>query len=188
MAPRRLLPLLTALLLALGVASCSKNESLAPGVDSEILVREIGPTGVAPVGLGQPWAWAVNTIDSVIFVDDIDSSRIEVTSFRVFGPSPGGSGFSVPVPGTVRFAPSNAYIYYTGTFPDPSYDFEIKNPPARTTLSKMYFIPDAPLRGHTEYAALFTGGIRMEKGVLRRDVQGWTFTTGDSIAPPTPRP
>ncbi|MCE9628308.1 MAG: hypothetical protein K8R56_10385, partial [Candidatus Eisenbacteria bacterium] len=62
-------------------------------------------------------------------------------------------------------------------------DFETKNPPARATFSKMYFVPDAPLHGHTEYTVSYTSGIRMEKGVLRRDLRNWTFTTGDSIAP-----
>ncbi len=186
MAPRRLLPLCSALLLALSVVSCAKNQATAPGVDSELIVREIGPVGTAPVSLGQPWAWAVNSIDSVSFVDDIDSTRIEVTSFQLFEPI-GTTGQFRAVPGTVRFAPSNAYIFYTGAFPNAAYDFVIKNPPARATLSKMYFIPDAPLHGHTEYTAAFTGGIRMEKGELRRDQLGWTFTTGDSVAPPSAR-
>ena len=186
MAPRRTLLAVTALLLALGVASCAKNPATAPGLDSELLVRQVGPSGVAPSSLGQPWAWAVNTIDSVLFVDDIDSTRIEVTSFQVFEPTSVAGQYRA-VPGTVRFAPSNAYIFYTGTFPDASFDFEIKNPPARATKSKMYFIPSAPLRGHTEYLARYTAGIRMEKGELRRDQIGWTFTTGDSIAPPVVR-
>jgi hypothetical protein len=185
MAPRRLLPLTTALLLALGLGSCAKNETTAPGVNSEILVRETGPVGVAPSTLG-PAAWAVNSIDSVLFVDDIDSARTEVMSFQLFE-TVGNTGALRAVPGTVRFAPSNAYIFYTGAFPSAAVDLEIKNPPARTTLSKMYFVPDAPLHGHTEYIVQFTSGIRMEKGALRRDVRTWTFTTGDSIAPPAVR-
>jgi len=186
MAPRRLLPLFAALSLALAVGSCSKNPTSAPGIDSEIQVRGFGPSGVAPAGLGQPWAWAVNSIDSVLFLEDIDVSRTEVTSMQLFQVSE-DLRLIVPVPGTVVPAPSNAYIRYTGRFPSAAFDFEIKNPPARTGIAKMYFVPSAPLHGHTQYAVAVTHGIRMQQGELRRSVVGWTFTTGDSVAPPSPR-
>jgi len=179
------LALALALSLGLGAGSCAKNSTTAPGVDSELLIRSAGPLGVAPPDLNQPWAWAVNSIDSVLFVDDIDSTRIEVTSFRLFERAATASGFAA-VPGTVRFAAGNAYIHYTQAFPSAAYDFNIKDPPARSTLGKMYFIPNSPLHGHTEYFAAFTAGIRMEKGELRRDVFAFAFTTGDSIAPPVP--
>ena len=178
---RRLLTLLAALCaLALGLASCSENPITAPGLDSEILVKNGGPVGVAPPDQFGPYAWAVNTIDSVLFTDDIDSTRLEVTSFRMNDPQ----GQSVA--GTVRFTAGNAFIYYTQPFPSPAYAFNVKDPPARSTLGKMYFIPDAPLHGHTEYTCRLSTGIRMSKGTLVRDVFQFQFTTGDSVAPPSP--
>jgi len=157
---RRLLPPLAALCaLALGLASCSENPITAPGVDSEILVKNGGPVGVAPPDQFGPYAWAVNTIDSVLFTDDIDSTRLDVTSFRMSDPQP---------------------------FPSPAYAFNVKDPPARSTLGKMYFVPDAPLHGHTEYTCRLSTGIRMSKGTLVRDVFQFQFTTGDSVAPPSP--
>jgi hypothetical protein len=177
MAPRRLLLPLLAAVLAM-VASCSTNQATAPGVSSELLVRAAGPTGVAPTDLNQPWAWAVNTIDSLILTEDIDSTLLEVVSVRLTDPQ------GTVVPGTTRWVASNAYIQYTQPFPSTAYDFVIKNPPARSTLGKMYFIPSVPLRGHTEYTLEYTGGLRMTKGNLRRDVYRFSYTTGDSIAPP----
>jgi len=169
-------------LLPLGAGSGAKNQATAPGVDSEILVKNAGPLGTAPASLNQPWAWAVNSIDSVLFVDDIDTTRLEVTSFRMVDP------LGRTIPGTVRFVASNMNIFYTQAFPSPAYDFIIKDPPARSTLGKVYFIPDQPLSGHTTYSYLLSTGIRMQKGQLRRDGFRFAFTTGDSIAPPAPGP
>lgn len=177
MTARRLsLPLLVALLAL--AASCSTNQATAPGVSSELLVRAVGPVGSAPVDLGQPWAWAVNTIDSLILTEDIDSTRLEVTSVRLTDAA------GNVVPGTVRWVAGNVYIRYTAPFPSTAYELVVKNPPARRTLGKMYFIPSVPLRGHTEYTVEYTGGLRMTKGNLRRDVFRFSYTTGDSIAPP----
>ena len=177
MAPRRLLlPLLAVLIVA--AASCSTNQATAPGVSSELLVRASGPVGTAPTDLNQPWAWAVNTIDSLILTEDVDSTMLEVTSVRLTDAQ------GVEVPGTTRWVASNVYIQYTQPFPSTTYELVVKNPPARTTLGKMYFIPSVPLRGHTAYTVEFTGGLRMTKGALRRDVFRFSYTTGDSIAPP----
>src|SRR5262249_11533472 len=154
--PRQLRALAVAALapLLLGVGACAKNEATAPGVDSEILVKNAGPLGTAPASLNQPWAWAVNSIDSVLFVDDVDSTRLEVTSFRMV------DSLGRTVPGTVRFVASNMNIFYTQAFPSPAYGFVVKDPPARSTLGKVYFIPDRPLSGHTTYSYLLSTGIR----------------------------
>lgn len=177
MASRRLLSLLfTALLVT--VASCSKLEPTAPGVSSELLVRSAGPLGSVPANLNQPWAWAVNTIDSLVLTNDIDSTRLEVTTVQLTDPD------GNVVPGTARWVAGNMYIRYTQPFPSTAYDFVIKNPPARRTLGKMYFIPSVPLRGHTQYTFQYSGGLRMTKGNLRRDIFRFSYTTGDSIAPP----
>ncbi|MFM7232714.1 MAG: hypothetical protein ACKO3S_12120 [bacterium] len=178
MAPRRILLPLFAVLVAVA-ASCS-NEPTAPGVDAELLVESVGPLGTAPADLGQPWAWAVNSIDSILFRDDVDSSRIEVTSVRVLDPN------GLEVPGTLRYVARNAYIRYTQPFPATTYEFrfgpQVPSVPGR--LAKVYFIPSAPLRGRAPYTVVYSTGIRMEKGALLRDTFRWTYTTGDSVAPP----
>ena len=162
---------------ALGVAACSENEISAPGLDSEILVESAGPLGTAPEVLGA-WAWAVNSIDSIVFTDEIDSTRLDVTSVRVTDPQ------GQTVPGTVRFVQSRAFIFYTQDFPSATYDFVIKDPPLPRTLGKMYFIPAQPLHGHTEYTVRMSNGIRMTKGTFERDAFEFRFVTGDSVAPP----
>jgi hypothetical protein len=162
---------------ALGVAACAENEPTAPGLDSEILVESAGPQGTAPDVLGS-YAWAVNTIDSILFTDEIDSTRLDVTSVRVTDP------LGQTVPGTVRFVQSRAFIYYTQAFPSAAYAFAIKDPPLPRTLGKVYFIPASPLHGHTEYTVRMSNGIRMRKGTLERDAFKFTFVTGDSVAPP----
>jgi hypothetical protein len=172
-----LLLLATATVVGLGVAACSKNDVTAPGLDSEILVQSAGPEGNAPAGIGD-FAWAVNTIDSIIFTDDIDSSRLDVTSLHVTDPQ------GQTVPGTVRFVHRRAYPFYTQAFPSAAYDFELKDAPLPPTLGKAYFIPAQPLHGHTQYTVHMTNGIRMTKGTLERDVFTFTFVTGDSVAPP----
>src|SRR4029077_8666563 len=121
--------------------------------------------------------------DSITFVDEIDSTRLDVTSFRVADP------LGQTVPGTVRFVQSRRFIHYTGVFPSNAYDFEIKDPPDSSgggtplprTLGKMYFIPDQPLHGHTEYTCRLSTGIRMTKGTLERDEFKFSFVTGDSV-------
>src|SRR6185369_16652444 len=89
--------------MALGVAACVDNEITAPGLDSEILVERAGPEGTAPPAFGA-YAWAVNTIDSIIFTDDIDSTRLDVTSVRVTDPQ------GQTVAGTVRFMQRKTFI------------------------------------------------------------------------------
>src|SRR5262245_15872685 len=123
-------------LLSLGVSACSEHATTAPGLDRQILVDTVGPQGTAPTGLYGSFAWAVNTIDSLTFVDDIDSTKLDATNFRVTDPA------GQTVPGQVRFVPTRMYIHYTQPFPSNAYDFEIKDPPLPTTLGKMYFIPD----------------------------------------------
>ena len=167
---------------ALGAASCSENPVTAPGLDSEILVEVFGPVGVADPQQFGPWAWAVNTIDSIVFTNDIDSSRLEVTSYRMTDPQ------GRTVAGTVRFMPANGFIFHSQPFPSMAYDFRIKDPPLNPRVGKMYFIPSQPLSGHTEYRCRLSTGIRMTKGTLARDVFEFRFTTGDSVAPPVPAP
>src|SRR5262249_45823762 len=103
-ARRRPLALLAALcaLLGLGALACSENQATAPGLDSDILVKNAGPQGTPPIGLA--FAWAVNTIDSITFVDEIDSTRLDVTSFRMTDPQ------GVTVAGEVRFVQTNMFI------------------------------------------------------------------------------
>ena len=179
--PLRRRPLLlvaaTCTLALLGMAACSDNQITAPGLDSEILVENAGPQGTAPAAIGA-FAWAVNTIDSVLFTDEIDSTRLNVTSLHVTDPQ------GQDVPGTVRFAQTRAYIFYTQAFPSAAYAFEEKDAPLPPTLGKVYFIPSQPLHGHTAYTVHMTNGIRMTKGTLKRDVFEFTFVTGDSVAPP----
>ena len=164
-------------LVVLGIAACSGNQATAPGLDSVILVENAGPTGTAPGAIGA-YAWAVNTIDSISFTDEIDSTLLDVTSVRVTDPQ------GQTVPGTVRFMQTRAYIFYTQAFPSAAYDFEIKDPPLPNTLGKVYFIPSQPLHGHTQYAVHMTNGIRMTNGTLKRDAYEFSFVTGDSVAPP----
>jgi len=167
----------SAALMVLGMVACSQNQATAPGLDSEILVESAGPQGTAPPIFGG-FAWAVNTIDSIRFTDEIDSTRLDVTSLRVTDPQ------GQAVAGTVRFVQSRAYIFYTQAFPSAAYDFEIKDPPLPSTLGKAYFIPAQPLHGHTEYTVRMSNGIRMTKGTLERDEFEFKFVTGDSVAPP----
>ena len=164
-------------LVALGIAACTSNQITAPGLDSEILVENAGPQGKAPGGIGS-YAWAVNTIDSIIFTDEIDTTRLSVTSVHVTDPQ------GQNVPGLVLFAPTRAYIYYTQPFPSNAIFFQIKDPPLPSTLGKVYFIPSQPLHGKTAYTVHMTDGIRMTKGTLKRDVYEFTYVTGDSVAPP----
>jgi hypothetical protein len=181
--PLRRRPLLivaaTCTLALLGVAACSDNQITAPGLDSEILVETAGPTGTAPAVVGT-YAWAVNTIDSIVFTDDIDSTRLDVTNLHVTDTQ------GQEVAGTARFVQGKTYIHYTQAFPSAAYAFETRDVdlPLPSTLGKVYFIPSQPLHGHTTYTVHMTDGIRMTKGTLRRDVYEFTFVTGDSVAPP----
>jgi len=164
-------------LVVLGVAACTSNQITAPGLDSVVLVQNAGPLGTAPTGIGA-FAWAVNTIDSLTFTDEIDSTLMDVTALRVTDPQ------GQTVPGTVRFMQTRAYIFYTQPFPSSAYDFQIKDAPLPSTLGKVYFIPSQPLHGHTEYTVRMSDGIRMTKGTLERDKYEFKFVTGDSVAPP----
>jgi hypothetical protein len=179
--PLRRRPLLllagTCALVVLGVAACSKNQITAPGLDSVILVQSAGPVGTAPAAIGS-FAWAVNSIDSITFVDEIDSTLLDVTSVRVTDPQ------GQTVAGTVRFMQTQAYIFYTQPFPSSAYDFQLKDAPLPPTLGKVYFIPSQPLHGHTQYMVRMTDGVRMTKGTFERDKYEYTFVTGDSVAPP----
>lgn len=180
--PTRLLAAATLALLLFGVGSCGKNLPTGQGIGSEILVQRAGPLGAPPGDPTRPWDWAVNSIDSVVFVDEIDSTRLEATSFRLVDAN------FITIPGTVRFMPDSAYIRYTQAFPSAAYDFVVKSPRLRSTLKKVYFIPDQPLHGHTAYGYLMSTAIRMERGQLRRDGVLFQFVTGDSIAPgPSPQ-
>ena len=176
---RRPLVLLAAscALVVLGVAACTSNQITAPGLDSVVLVQNAGPLGTAPAAIGS-FAWAVNTIDSLMFTDEIDSTLMDVTALRVTDPQ------GQTVPGTVRFMQTRAYIFYTQPFPSSAYDFQIKDAPLPSTLGKVYFIPSQPLHGHTEYTVRMSDGIRMTKGTLERDKYEFKFVTGDSVAPP----
>jgi len=179
--PVRRRPLLlafsTCTLVLLGMAACTSNQITAPGLDSEILVQTAGPQGTAPPVIGA-YAWAVNTIDSIVFTDEIDGSRLDVTSFEVTDPQ------GQRVPGFAFPVPTRAYIFYTQPFPSNAFGFEVKDPPLPSTLGKIYFVPSQPLHGHTAYTVRLTDGIRMTKGTLKRDVYQFTFVTGDSVAPP----
>jgi len=161
------------------LGSCSKNDLTGQGLD-----RTIIPIGAGPQGNLQTsdslWKYPVNSIDSVIFTDDIDSTTLEVTSFQLF------DSLNRAVPGTVRFMPGNAYIHYNQDFPSNSYDFFVSNPPLGKTLAKVYFIPAQPLHGDRTYHYQLTTGLRTASGRFRRDVRTWSFATGDSVAPPDP--
>lgn len=161
---------------ALALGSCGKNELMGQGLERLIVPKGAGPTGIYSGADPAPWKWAVNSIDSVLFTDDIDSTFLEVTSFQLLDTQ------GRLIPGTTRFMPGNQYIYYTNDFPDPSYDFIKKDPPS-SSLSKVYFIPDRPLSGHTIYTYQLTTGVRMVSGQFRRDVQSFSFVTGDSVPP-----
>lgn len=164
-------------LVVLGVAACAENQITAPELDSEILVENAGPQGTAPPVLGA-YAWAVNTIDSIVFTDEIDSTRLDVTSFRMTDAQ------GQTVPGEVRYLPDSTYVTYTQPFPSAAYTVVLNNPPLSPKLKKVYFIPSEPLHGHTEYTVRMSDGIRMTKGTLQRDVFEYRFVTGDSVAPP----
>jgi hypothetical protein len=168
-----------AALTSISLGSCGKNDLTGQGLDRTIIPKGAGPQGVFG-DADSAWKWAVNSIDSVVFTDDIDSTTLEVTSFELV------TRDGRLVPGTTRFMPANAYIHYTHDFPDPSFDFFVQNPPLGTSLSKVYFVPDQPLSGGTEYTYRLTTGVRLVSGRLRRDVREWSFTTGDSVAPPNP--
>lgn len=162
---------------AFALGSCGKNDLMGQGLDRLIVPRGAGPVGIYAGADPAPWKWAVNSIDSVLFTDDIDSTTLEVTSLQLFD----ATGHLIP--GTTRFMPGNAYIYYTNDFPDSSYAFIVKNPPLSSSLSKVYYIPDRPLSGHKLYTYVLTTGVRMVSGQFKRDVQGFSFVTGDSVAP-----
>jgi hypothetical protein len=168
-------------LVSFSLGSCGKNDLTGIGLDRTVLVKGAGPQGL-PVDTDpdSAYKWAVNSIDSVVFTDDIDSTTLEVTSFQL------ADTLGRLVPGTIRFMPGNAYIHYTRDFPDSSFDFFVKDPPMGRALSKVYFVPNHPLHPHWRYIYTLTTGVRMAGGRFKRDLQSWSFTTGDSVAPPNP--
>ncbi len=168
-----------AALTSFALVSCSKNELTGEGLSGLIVPRGAGPLGSANDPTA-PWKWDVLTIDSVLFTDDIDSTTLELTSFQLL------DSLGHLVPGTVRFMPGNAYVYHPHAWPDPVYDVFVKDPPMAPTLSKVYYVPDRPLSGHTTYTYQLTTGVRVSGGQFRRDVRSWSFTTGDSAAPGRP--
>src|SRR5580765_9064473 len=143
-------------LVALSAGSCAKNDLFGQGLDQYILVR-----AASPLGLNQDpkpdsaYKWAVNSIDSVIFGNDIDSVTLEVTSFEVF------DTLGHVVPGQVRFMPGNAYIHYTEDFPSNAYAFSVSRPPLGKSMSKVYFIPERPFSPHRTYVYVLSTGVRM---------------------------
>jgi hypothetical protein len=158
------------------LASCAKNELLGEGLGLWVGVKGVGPQGMGPDGTGVP----VNSIDSILFVQDVDSTVLAVTSF-VLRDSLGNE-----FPGTVRFVASNRYIQYFQLFPSTAYYLLSGGGTPSGSIGKVYFIPAHPLSGHKTYTYSLTTGVRMRSGKLARDVQSWSFTTGDSVAPPAP--
>lgn len=167
---------LAALALLMGVlmVSCAKNELFGRGVGLWIAVKGVGPQGLGPDGTGCP----VNSIDSVIFVQDVDSTTLAVTSFVLRDP------LGAEVPGSVEFVASNRYIQYTRAFPRTDYYLLQGQGTASGSIGKVYFVPDTTLSGHKVYTYSLTTGVRMRSGKLERDVKSWSFATGDSVAPP----
>jgi hypothetical protein len=169
-----------AALTSFALGSCAKNDLMGQGLDRAIIPKGAGPEGTY-ADPDSAWKWAVNSIDSVVFTDDIDSTTLEVTSFQL------ADSVGRLVSGTTRYVPGNLYIYYTHDFPDNEFAFFHKadQVPGRS-LSKVYFVPDRPLAGRNRYTYTLTTGVRLVSGRLRRDVRSWTFTTGDSVPPPNP--
>jgi hypothetical protein len=168
-------------LVGFSAGSCAKNDLFGQGLDRYVLVSGASPTGFSQdVDPDSSYKWAVNSIDSVIFANNIDSVTLEVTSFEAF------DTVGHLIPGQVRFMPGNAYIHYTEDFPSNAYAFTVSHPPLGTTMSKVYFIPDKPYSGHRTYAYVLTTGVRMLSGKLVRNKYAFGFATGDSVAPPNP--
>lgn len=163
-----------ALLMGVLLASCAKNELLGRGIGLWIGVRGVGPQGLGPDGTGCP----VNSIDSIIFVQDVDSTTLAVTSF-VLRDSLGND-----FPGSVEFVASNKFVAYFRPFPSTAYYTVLGKGTASGTIGKAYFVPAHNLSGHKTYTYSLTTGVRMRSGKLERDVKSWSFTTGDSVAPP----
>ena len=165
-----------ALLAGLLSASCARNELLGQGLELWIGVKGVGPQGLGADGLG----CAVNSIDSVVFVQDVDSTALEVTSFVL------RDELGAQFPGTVRFVASNLFVEYYQAFPSTAYFLVAGKGVPSGALGKVYFIPAHPLSGHKIYTYTLTTGVRMRAGTLVRDTQSWSFATGDSVAPPAP--
>lgn len=178
---RRLHPaLLVWLLSGAMLTACGENPPTGLAIESDIVVTSAGPVGVSPDNQDKPWKYAVNSIDSVMFHDGIDSTALEVTSFQLTDPE------GRLVPGTTRFVPEKVYIRYTRAFPDPSYELVTGSGGSLTgqPVSKVYFLPDSPLHGRAAYTYTLTTGLRMVAGRFERDQRSFTFTTGDSVTPP----
>src|SRR5512140_1273945 len=91
---------LLAAFMGLLLVSCAKNDLMGQGLELWIGVKGVGPQGLGPAGTGCP----VNSIDSVVFVQDVDSTVLAVTSC-VLRDSTGAH-----VPGTALFVASNRFI------------------------------------------------------------------------------
>lgn len=175
-----------AALVAFALVSCGKNELMGQGLERTILVKGASPKGHrTDPDPDSTYKWAVNSIDSVVFTDDIDSTTLAVTSFQLTD----STGHLVA--GTIRFMPSNAYIQYrymadpAVAYMDSSYEFLVSPPPMAKTIGKVYFIPNRPLARHSLYIYTLSTGIRMTNGHLKRDLQTFSFYTGDTL-PPVP--
>jgi hypothetical protein len=167
---------LVAMALFMGVllASCGRNELLGQGIGVWIGVKGVGPQGLGPDGTGCP----VNSIDSVIFVQDVDSTTLAATSFVL------RDSLGHEFPGSVEFAASNIFVAYYQPFPSTLYYRVLGKGTASGSIGKVYFVPAHPLSGHQVYTYSLTTGVRMKSGKLVRDVSSWSFATGDSVAPP----
>ena len=167
---------LLAAFMGLLLASCAKNDLMGQGLELWIGVKGVGPQGLGPDGTGCP----VNSIDSVVFVQDVDSTVLAVTSF-VLRDSAGAH-----VPGTALFVASNRFISFFQPFPSMAYFLIAGNGTPSAAIGKVYFVPERPLSPHRVYTYSLTTGVRMKSGKFIRDLQSWSFATGDSVAPPAP--
>lgn len=171
---------------ALGLASCAKNDILGEGLDQYILVQDASPLArTIDTNPDSAYKWEVNSIDSIIFNNDIDSTTLQVTTLQVF------DSLGHLVPGTVRFMPGNAYIHYTvdwadNAAPNQNFAFAVRHLPLGSTMSKVYFIPARPYQPHHTYTYVLATGVRMLSGKFVRDHYSYSFTTGDSVRNPNP--
>lgn len=162
-------------LMAFALASCAKNDLMGQDMGLWIDVKGQGPTGLGESGTG----CFRNSIDSVLFVQEVDSTTLDITSFVV------RDSLGQRVPGTVRFVTSNLMVKYSFPFPTSTAYFFVSKDKAQLTnkYGKVYFIPAQIYATNSRYTYSLTTGARMIGGKLVRDVRTWEFTTGDSIAP-----
>jgi hypothetical protein len=168
--------LLIAAFAALTAASCAKNDLFGRGLELWIGVKGVGPQGLGPNGTGCD----VTSIDSVVFVQDVDSTALQVSSFVLT------DSLGRVVPGRVVFSASNVYIALFQPWPGMGTYSVSGGGGATSAIGKVYFVPQRALSGHAVYTYSLTTGVRMKAGRLVRDVQSWSFATGDSVPPPAP--